>query len=221
MPPSQPLQITEEFLIVGEGAGDEKFFRYLCAAHAIVGFQSLDAGGTGKLEQFLKDLPARTGFRKCKALVVVGDNDDAPADSFKKIRLAVKRAKLPFPGNPLQIVKHTTSDLHVVIMMIPFDANGNSTRGCLETLLLQSASQQLPAIAGCIPAFGQCVGVPNWANRSHADKFSLRAILAAAFPHDPNFGLQYALDPAHGVIPLTHVCFGDIVTFIRDLPGKL
>jgi hypothetical protein len=226
-------EITQQFVIVGEGAGDAMFFNHLCAVHAIPGFQCLDAGGTGNFEQYLKDLPALTGFLKnCKILVIVGDNDDTPDDRFKEIRLAVKRASthlgrrspsivLPVPDNPFQIVKYTTSDLRVVIAMLPFDANENRTKGCLETLLLQSASAKNPGIAACVPAFGTCIGVEGWPNGSHVDKFKLRAILAAAFPHDPNFGLQYALNPAHDVIPLTHIALDPIVRFLKALPGRL
>ena len=58
----------------------------------------------------------------------------------------------------------------------------------------------------------------GWANGSHVDKFRLRALLAASFPSNPNFGLQYALDPAHDVIPLTHGSFDHIVAFLRGLP---
>lgn len=220
MSPITPQSISQEFLIVGEGSGDRAFFEHLCTVHNIQGVQALDAGGTGKLEQFLKDLPSRTGFRKCKLLLVVGDNDDTPDDSFKKIRIAVKKAKLPVPDNPLQLIKWTTEDLRVAIMMLPFDGNNNSIKGCLETLLLQPAFQKNPQIAACIPAFGTCVGADGWTNGSHVDKFRLRALLAATFPHDPNFGLQYALNPAHGVIPLAHASLDRIVAYLRGLPAQ-
>ncbi|MFZ1919189.1 MAG: DUF3226 domain-containing protein [Terriglobales bacterium] len=217
MPPIKPFEITEEFLIVGEGAGDQAFFRHLCDVHGIGPVQVLDAGGTGKLEEFLKSLPTRTGFRKCKMLVVVGDNDDAPDERFKQIRIFLKRAKvLPVPENPFQ-VKYTTGDLKLVVIMLPFDDARNRTRGCLETLLIPSAFEHLPEIAKCIPAFGECIGVGRWPNGSHVDKFRLRALLAAAFPDNPNFGLQYALHPDRNVIPLDHQCFGPIVEFIRGL----
>jgi uncharacterized protein DUF3226 len=226
-------EITRQFVIVGEGAGDAMFFNHLCTVNSIAGYQCLDAGGTGKFEQYLKDLPALSGFRRhCKVLVIVGDNDDSPDDKLKEVRLAVKRASthlgrlsppfvLPVPENSFQIAKYTTSDLRVVIMMLPFDAHENRTKGCLETLLLESAAAKNPAIAACVPAFGTCIGVQGWANGSHVDKFKLRAILAAKFPQDPNFALQYALDPAHDVIPLNHAAFDPIVDFLKGLPGRL
>jgi hypothetical protein len=221
MPPAQRVQITQERVIVGEGAGDAAFFTHLCAVNNIQGFQCLDAGGRDKFEQYLKDLNTITGFTaKCRLLLVVGDNDDDNvADSFKRVRLAVKRAKLPVPDTAQQVMKWTTNDLKVAIAMIPFNEAGQAVRGCLETLLLPAAFERNGLIAHCIPAFGECVGANGWANGSHADKFKLRALLAAVFRADPNFGLQYALNPVHNVIPLDHQSFAGIVALLRDLPA--
>jgi hypothetical protein len=214
-------EITQNFVIVGEGAGDAAFFTHLCSEHAIPGFQCLDAGGSGKFEQYLKDLPALSGFRKnCRLLVVVGDNEDAPEKSFIRIRSALKKAKLPAPNNPLEVLKHTTDDLRVVVIMLPLTDKGESSKGCLETVLLEGTFEHNPDIAKCIPDFGACIGVGKWANTAHSDKFRLRALLAAAFPDNPNFGLQYALNPEHGVIPLKHKSLEPIVEFLRSLPGK-
>jgi hypothetical protein len=220
MPSAQRVQITEERVIVVEGAGDAAFFTHLCAVNNIRGFQCLDAGGRDNFEQYLKDLRTITGFNtKCKLLLVVGDNDDRLEDSFKRVRLAVKKAKLPVPDKAQQILKWTTHDLRLGIVMIPFNDAGDSIKGCLETLLLASAFERNDQIAKCIPAFGTCIGADTWANGSHVDKFKLRALLAAVFPDDPNFGLQFALKPDHGVIPLDHASFGGIVGFLRAVPN--
>lgn len=222
MPPTKRTEITEPNVIVGEGAGDAAFFKYLCQVRNIAGFQCLDAGGESKFEDYLKDLPSATGFKaKCKLLLVVGDNDDKTDAAFKRVRLAVKKADLPVPDNPQQIMKWTTDSLRVGILMIPFDDAGSSTKGCLETVLLESAFDKNQEIAKCIPAFGKCVGADEWANGSHVDKFKLRSLLAAAFRHDPNFGLQYALNPKHDVIPLEHRSFDKIVSFLRGLANPV
>ena len=221
MPLARPLAITKPVIIVGEGAGDAAFFQHLCALNQISNVQTVDARGTGKVEAFLKDLSSLTGFRDCKLIVLVGDNDNAPDDNFNDMRGRLKRAKLPFPNNPLEMTHYTNSDVQSTIMMLPFDDLGNRKRGCLETLLIESAFAKLPTIADCIPDFGKCIGVGDWSQVSHVDKFRLRAFLSAAFPDDPNFALQWALDPAHNVIPLNHSCFEPIVNFLRRVIGEL
>jgi len=220
--PTERVHITQQFVIIGEGAGDAAFFSHLCAVHSIGGFQCLDSGGSGNFEQYIKDIRTISGFNiNCKLLLVVGDNDDNAKENFRRVRLALKRAKVPAPDNPLEVLKWTTDDLRVAIMMLPFDNNLNSTRGCLETLLLESARAKNPAIAGCVPAFEACVGANTWANGSHVDKFRLRALLASKFQDDPNFGLQFALNPKYDVIPLTHDAFNGIVDYLRALPAKV
>jgi hypothetical protein len=216
------IEITAQYVIIGEGAGDAAFFTHLCAVHNIRGFQCLDAGGESKFEQYIKDLRSMTGFiRNCKLLLVVGDNDDKATLKFDNIRKALKKAKVPAPDNPFEVLKWTTDDLRVAIMMLPFDKDLKCSKGCLETILLISAIAQNQAIANCVAPFEGCVGVNGWANVSHVDKFRLRALLAACFKDDPNFGLQYALDPKHGVIPLNHTAFDGIVDYLRGLPAKV
>jgi uncharacterized protein DUF3226 len=222
VPSPDRVQITEQYVIVGEGAGDAAFFSHLCATHHIGGFQSLDAGGESKFEQYIKDLRTMTGFkRNCKLLLVVGDNDDEPDKNFKRVRRSVQRARVPVPDKPLEVIKWTNDDLRVAIMMMPFDNDRKSIRGCLETLLLESAKAKHPAVAGCVAPFETCVGANTWANGSHIDKFRLRAILASVFQDDPNFGLQYALDPKYDAIPLNHDAFSGIVNYLTALPGQM
>jgi len=174
------------------------------------------------MPEYIKDLRSISGFNvNCKLLLVVGDNDDKAQLKFDNIRKALKKAKVPAPNNPLEVLKWTTDDLRVAIMMLPFDNAFNSTKGCLETLLLESAQSKNPANASCIPAFEACVGANAWPNDSHIDKFRLRALLASLFKDDPNFGLQYALNPKYDVIPLNHNAFDGIVDYLKNLPGKV
>jgi hypothetical protein len=220
LPPK--TEITAQYVIVGEGAGDAAFFRHLCAVHDIGGFQCLDAGGETKFFQYIKDLPSMTGFiRNCKLLLIVGDNDDDADLKFDNIRKALKKAKVPAPDNPFEVVKWSADELRVAVMMLPFDNNQKSVKGCLETILLASARDKNQAIANCVTPFEQCIGANRWANISHTDKFRLRALLAAAFKNDPNFGLQWAVDPKYDVIPLKHNVFEGIVDYLRTLPANV
>lgn len=215
------LEITSPIVLLGEGAGDQALFKYLCEVHSITDVQCIDAGGSGKYGEFLKNIDAVTGFKKnCRTLIVSADNDDSMDANFGDVRKALKSAKLPVPNEPLKRLEHTNRDLGVAVMMVPFDEKFQRRRGCLETLLLEALQTSQPVFSGCVPAFEICVGANIWANGSHRDKFRLRAILAALFSHDPNFSLQYAVEPKHRAIPLDHPCFSPIVAFIQQMQAE-
>jgi hypothetical protein len=50
--PSLPerKQITHDFLIAGEGAGDQALLQHLCSIRGIAGYQFENFGGIGNLE---------------------------------------------------------------------------------------------------------------------------------------------------------------------------
>ena len=127
---------------------------------------------------------------------------------------------MPAPENPFDIAKWTTCDFAVSVMMIPF-VNGTCQKGCLETLLLQSITATFPAIHQCAEAYLNCAGVNGWANAGSIAKMRLRSILSAAWPEDPYLGLQWALNPAKGLIPLQHPCFDGIAAFLQAFPGRI
>jgi hypothetical protein len=217
--PTPRPPIAEKVLIVGEGKGDCAFFKYLCADRNIVGVEFDEAGGTGKFESYLKALPSRSGFGRLLGLIVAVDCDDGPDAALAEARRSIKKAGLPYPDNHLQIKRNNDSPLKVSIMMIPFSDNG-PIRGCLETLLLQSAVEHLP-ISRCIEDHCECVATRDWPKISSVHKFKLRSLLAAAWPDDPNIGLQYAVSPSKNLIPLGNRCFDTIAVAIESLKNDM
>jgi hypothetical protein len=205
---------------VGEGLGDAAFLKHLLVDRNIDGFDVDDAGGTGKFPAYLKALPGRSGFRNLRGILVAADCDDTPDASFTEVRRALKKAGLPFPENHLGSGKgQGHSDLISSIVMLPFTTTG-PTRGCLESLLLQSALERHATLATCIEPLCECVNVASWSKTSSRDKFRLRALIAAAYPDDPNYGLQYALKPDLGLIPLNHRCFDLVATAISNFKAE-
>jgi len=214
------LEITSPVVILGEGAGDRAFFQLLCDRRGIQNVQCIEAGGSGKFAEFLKNIRTITGFnRVCRTLIVVADNDDTPDANFNDVRRALKNAKLPQPNAPLTRLTYTTDPLGVAAMMVPFDGTFLRQRGCLETIILEAVQASQPMIANCVPAFGTCVGADTWTNGSHLAKFRLRAILAAFFSHDPNFSLQYAV-ATDNLFSFTHQTFDPLVAFIRRMQSE-
>lgn len=210
--PARLPPIEGDFLIIGEGKGDAAFFRHLCEERGIADFQIEEAGGTGKLEEYLKGLSSRTNFEQLKAILLVGDNDDKPADSFNRMRVYLKRAGLPVPNEPLKVARNHPHVLALVVMMVPYTVAGGPTRGSLETLLLPAIDQHKPQVKACVDAYFTCLA-GNW-TKNQEDKFRVRCSIAAMWPDDPNFGLQFALDPARDMIPLSHNRFDEIASFL-------
>jgi len=206
-----PKAIAEEHLIVGEGDGDEAFFRHLCQARGIVGFGFDSASGNRGFERYLKGLKSQ--FPK-RSLLIVADNDEAPAANFTNVQRQIDRAKFPQPGNPLQ--KASKLDFpDTVVLMLPYPPIGNSSRGALETLLLPATERHLPAQTICVDQYSQCVfaaGQP-W-SRTDADKMRLRCLLSGSSYLDPNVSLRHALDPQRNLIPLADPIFDPIALLL-------
>ncbi|MGA9569231.1 MAG: DUF3226 domain-containing protein [Candidatus Acidiferrales bacterium] len=208
-----PSPITEEFLVVGEGSGDASFIDYLCRTRNISGFQVEDARGESKFVNHIKGLRSRTGYQRLKAVLVVSDNDESPNASFNKIRNYLKDAKVPYPETELSVARR--DGLAFVVMMLPH-VDGNSVRGCLETLLLQCIEANQPALKTCVDEFQTCMAGARTKNQT--DKLRLRCFVAAMYAEDPNLALSFVLSPSKGLVDLHHSCFNEIATFLTNFP---
>ena len=147
--------------------------------------------------------------------LVVGDNDDSPDANFNQIRNYLKKGKLPYPNQPLQVGRIGPNGLTVVVMMLPYTVAGGPTRGSLDTMLLTSVEENNSAIGVCIDAYRACIS--DGRTKNEEDKFRLRCFLAALYAEDPNVSLQYAVSPSHNLIDLKHSCFDEISDFLGGL----
>lgn len=214
MPLALP-DITETFLIVGEGGGDASLIRNLCADRAIAGFQIEDAGGSSKFQAFVDGLSTRRGIDQLRALIIVADCDESPDASFSEIRKQLKAAKLPTPDNPFTFAQRHDC-FAVYVLMLPFQGVA-ATKGALETVLLPSAEAHLSNHVPCLDHWCACLNLSGL-SQSHRDKVRLRSLLTAANPEDPNVGLQWAISPTRNLIPLGHSCFDELANLIRSIP---
>ena len=217
MPILSPIPAVEkQILVVGEGKGDLAFLKYLCQHRNLTDFQLEEAGGTGKFPIYLQGLSSRSNFDSLQRLLVVADNDDTPDESFKRIRGYLKKADLPFPQEPLKIKRNHPDGLGTAVMMLPFKSATGSVKGCLESLLILAINDHKPEVKKCVDSYYDCVS-GNW-TKFKEDKFRVRCSIAAMWPEDPNFGLQFALDPAKNMIPLSHSSFDEVVDFLKKFP---
>lgn len=207
-------------MVAGEGPADQELFRHLCANRGINGYQFENFSGLGNLESWLVGLAGWTDRHRMRLLFVVADCDQSPADRLQEVRKALRKAKLPAPNNAFELANPPNLTA-VMIILLPFTPPDTPNRGCVETLLLQSATVQLARFAECVDRYCECVESNRWILTSHVDKLRLRVLLSAANEADPNLGLQYALNPDKGLIPLNHACFDPLAAILRDTPGRL
>ncbi|MGO9863155.1 MAG: DUF3226 domain-containing protein [Terriglobales bacterium] len=214
--PSPKVEITEERAIVGEGVSDAAFFRFLCQVRNINGFDIHNVSGKSSFGNRLTALKGLAGT-KLRSVIVVADNDETPADSFKNVRGQIPDG-WPHPNAQLEKARiekgHKPETPYIVIIMLPFPKIGASSHGCLESMLLQAAEPTLAVQTNCLNGYCGCIGTGDWSITAR-DKMRLQCLMSASFPEDPNAGVQYSLKPERGLIPLTHPYFnelGDLLT---------
>ncbi len=215
--PSPKLEITEGRVIIGEGVSDAAFFKSLCQARAINGFDIHGVSGKSSFGNRLSAIKGLGGER-LKSVIIVADNDETPRDSFLNVRGQIPDG-WPHPNEPLhkaRIVKGNKPETpYIVIIMLPFPRIGASSHGCLESMLLQAAEPTLPAQTTCLNAYCNCIGTGAW-NLTARDKMRLQCLMSASFPDDPNTGVQYSLIPERGLIPLTHAYFDEMADLLTN-----
>jgi hypothetical protein len=209
--------IIAQYLIVGEGDGDEAFFTHLCEKRKIEGFQFEHASGKDDFETFLSGLQGRSGISALRGLLIVGDNDETPDANFKNIQKQIGKAKLPQPNNPLVRAARGDLPFSLAVLMLPYPRIGADSHGCLESLLLPAAERHLPNQTNCLVTYCDCISscAGNW-NRTAKDKMRLRCLLSGSHEADPNIGLRYALNPNRDLIPLDDQIFDEIELLLRS-----
>jgi len=214
---------TKSNLILCEGTHDRAFFR---AIRHDLGldhlFQTTDPsavlGARGGNSQWLKVLTAligTSGFERLTGLIIVGDNDNNPAQSMRNIRDALKAAPI-FPGPPRrklvvpQALMRKTGGIPVVaIIPIPKVRQ----KGSLETLCIQAA-QVSPALALCADDFLACSKINSWGT-SKQSKVKMRALIAASHRTNPEMTLSRLWVYRPDLVPINHVVFQHIANFLR------
>jgi hypothetical protein len=208
LPSPPPKTITEQYLILGEGDGDEAFFRYFCDVRHIAGFGYDAVSGNKDFERYLRAIASLSPAPR--SVLIVADNDETPDANFKNVQKQIDKAKYPQPSAPLRrATKPEFPD--IVVLMLPYPSIGNSSHGALETLLLPAAERHLPGQTLCVDQYSRCIYQlpPQW-TRTESDKMRLRCLLSGSSNTDANIALRHALKPLKNLIPLTDPLFDPI-----------
>lgn len=209
----QPLQR----LLICEGAEDKYFFERLIEVHALPRFYIQDAGGNGRFAAAIRrfQVERTRDYNSLLEILVVADNDEDPAASFRNVCTQIHRIFGIQPSSPLQKAPRTATRAAITVMMVPWEGeNGNLERMCLE-----AARSVDRVLAGHVDTFMNLIHAERWGNESRLGKAWLRTNLAARCVRDPFVALGHVFnDPQYQpLIPVNHSSFGRLVGFLRTV----
>ena len=213
--------MSTPWIILSEGDEDAAFFKNLIKVRAIPNMEIKkrpnNLEGNTVFRQWLMGLKPGTGYDKHSGILIVGDNDNDPATSFRKIKRQIEEADgYGVPSAPRQVAPAQNNLPPVAVLMIPWD----DKIGALETLCLTAGFTQRPQLEACVTRFVKCVKATKW-DISKLSKLRMRCFLSAACPGDPNTGLKFAWtgdQRPSDLIPLDNPCFDQIAKYLADLP---
>jgi hypothetical protein len=185
------------WLVLCEGEGDKRFFDRLIEFRGIpnefqVRFPDRAGDPTGGRAKFGKWLDTQyvssEDFRRnIKAVLIVSDNDQAPADSLQEVLRALREAKGYAAPTAERTVARKSGYPSLVILMIPDRRPGN-----LETMCVQAALNKWPAIKDPLDAFVSATPPNGW-HIGKQSKMRLQALIAATCEERPESGFVGAL----------------------------
>ncbi len=168
----RPRTISKPKQLLVEGRDAEAFFYPFLESMGIHDFQIQDYGGISELASFLKQFVLNPQYRQVPvtALGIVRDAEQNAEDAFRSVCGALKRAGLPVPMRPLEVIAQIPS---VNVYILP---DGHS-RGMLETLLLRAVSDD-PAFE-CVEFYLECASKATGFLPSPQDKARFLTFLAS------------------------------------------
>jgi hypothetical protein len=212
------------FLVLCEGEGDKRFLENLILfRHIPDEFQirfpdraQTGQGGRSKFGPWLSDVfAASESFRQnIKAILLMSDNDEVPADSFREVQDSLRRSDgFPIPQAE-QTVERKQNFPPVSILMVPIGAPGN-----LETLCERAYLDRWPAIRVPLDTFMAATPATGW-NLGKQAKMRVQTIIASTCETRPEAGFvgHWRYDQQYHV-PLDYLAFDPIDVFLRGFRG--
>lgn len=213
------------WLILCEGNTDKQFLHRLIARRNIddrfhIRFPDRageKTGGRSKFGTALAIYRAAETFRQSvKAVLIISDNDEDPAASFKEIQQKIKDDSdgFPVPQEDRKPVKKNDYPI-VTTLMIPA-----GKPGCLEDLCVAAAYNKW-GIKAAVDQFNASTPSKDWTANRQA-KMRLQSIFAATCEERPDGGFAAHWDEdAKYHLPVTDPAFDDIAAFLANFAAHV
>jgi len=211
--------LTHPALMLAEGKADVSFLMHLLEERGVTaihfGFPTDATGGFGVtgFGRYLSGLPARAGFKKLKAVIVLYDNDNDPAAKFAEVSALVDpNDPYSVPNAPLVLANADAEKVRLLFLPMP----GVGVNGALETLLLQSAAANSAESVACVDTLVTCARIEGWPPSPLA-KMRLRCLISVRCQGNSDVTLTHIWGKAGNPVDLTNACFDRIVQTVRDV----
>jgi hypothetical protein len=201
-----------------EGPGDKSLFQRLLTLHGLTDKFEVDhpgrsSGGAGRggFAKYLSGASVSPSFLdNVEVVLIVSDNDDDPAESFKEIVDGLKSEKIfTAPAAERTLVRKAGMKAGIVILMIPMDEIG-----AVETLCVRAAYANWP-LQPSLDAFVAVTPANAWGVTKQS-KMRMQTLLAATCATKPDTNLaNHWQEDAQYHIPLNHPSFDSIVQFLQ------
>ncbi len=193
-------------LLICEGPEDRWFFSKLIEARNLSRFHIRAAGGNRQFAAEISkfELEQTKEYINLTDILIVADNDDAPAESFASVcdQINAKFGPGSAPDEPL---KPTKGRPRCTILMIPWTA----TEGTLESLCVDATRNADKAVGSHVDHFLALLAAEKWTSVSRRGKAWLRTDLAGRCEVDPfvPLGRVFSEKRHEDLIPLLDASF--------------
>lgn len=214
------------WLLLCEGEADKKFFDRLIRQHNIfpdrfdVHFPCRhgdNGGGRGKFGAFL-ETTYRTSptFRdNVKAVLIVSDNDDDMAESFRLVRIGLEASGGFGIPETERVIVRAPERPDIMVLMVPMGETGN-----LETICVRAAVNKFP-IKPALETYMNATPAANWRSGKQA-KMQMHALLAATCETNPDTSFAHHWQEREEFhIPITDDAFTEIILFLLDFENAM
>ena len=211
------IELTHHWTIVCEGFADKAFFSRLIQERGLPSFNipfpnDETKGGRNHFSEMLKALRASSKYSQLSAILIVSDNDNNPAASFREVREQIQIAiGYPVPNTPMQVAR-ATGQPAILVMMLPWI----HTPGCLESLCRNVLAQEQGPMMECVEEFLRCAGVTDWGEIQKRDKAAVQCFISGSNQEDPNKSLRYLLEGRSPLIPMNVNEFNEIANALQN-----
>jgi hypothetical protein len=161
-------------------------------------------------------LTIQPAIHNVRAVIVVMDSDDDPAQAFQFAQRKIREAgSYGVPVAPLAFKQSPIGIPATMVMTIPW----TTEPGNLETLVAKAVPHYFAQEWQCLEVFYHCTSAPRW-RVGQQSKMQMACAIAAVWQDDPSCAMSNMWSKSIFKPLLQHSCFDQIANFLQDIASQ-